>query len=105
MPYLDSDAVISEAKLRSYLLIQLPQDDKSQFLAQANYTLANWQQLERDLRKQILPLEAVPTSLTPYGQKYAITGDLTGPNGKTLRVKTIWIVSSGATKFVTLFPR
>ncbi len=104
MAYLDPNAVIPEAKLTSYLLVLLPKDDKSQFLAQAGYTLENWQQLEKDLREQILSLEAVPTKSTPYGQKYAIAGNLTVPNGVTLSVKTIWIVTSGLTRFITLFP-
>ena len=104
MAYLDPNAVITEAKLTGYLLILLPKDDKSQFLSQAGYTLENWQQFEQDLREQILPLEAVPTTITQYGQKYAIAGNLTGPNGTSLRVKTIWIVTSGLTRLVTLFP-
>ncbi|HAZ49957.1 MAG TPA: hypothetical protein DDW76_22885 [Cyanobacteria bacterium UBA11369] len=104
MAYLDPNAVIAAEKLKNYLLVLLPKDDKSQFLSQAGYTQENWQQLEQDLREQILPLDAVPTTNTQYGQKYAIAGTLTGPNGKTLAVRTIWIVASGITKFVTLFP-
>ena len=104
MAYLDPNAVIAEEKLKNYLLVLLPKDDKSQFLSQAGYTQDNWQQLEQDLREQILPLDAVPTTNTQYGQKYAIAGNLTGPNGKILAVRTIWIVASGITKFVTLFP-
>jgi hypothetical protein len=104
MACLDPEAEISPRKLTQYLLVLLPKDDKSQFLAKAGYGLDNWQQLEQDLREQILPLEAIPTQMTPYGQKYVIVGHLTGPNGITLRVKTIWIVDSTATRLVTLFP-
>ncbi|PSB27800.1 DUF6883 domain-containing protein [Stenomitos frigidus] len=89
MATLDPNAVIARAKLTEYLLVQLAQDDKLQFLAQAGYTIENWQQLERDLREQILALEAIPTAQTRYGQKYAITGALHSPNGMTIRVKTI----------------
>ncbi|UBF25007.1 hypothetical protein K9N68_25720 [Kovacikia minuta CCNUW1] len=104
MANLDRGAVIAEAKLTKYLLVPLLKDDKSQFLALAGYTLENWQQLERDLREQILPLEAISTGVTRYGQKYAITGNLSGPNGNAIRVKTIWIVADGIARFVTLFP-
>ena len=104
MIYLNPNAVIAKTKLRNYLLVLLPKDDKSQFLAQAGYTLENWQELEQDLREQILPLEAVPTEETPYGQKIMLVGSLMGPNGTALSVKTIWIVSAGLTRFVTLFP-
>ncbi len=105
MPNLDLNATIARAKLTNYLLVRLPQDDKSQFLEQAGYTLENWQQLEKDLRQQILTLDAVPTTITEYGQKYEIVGNLTGVNGKILSIKTIWIVTPTETKFVTLFPK
>lgn len=103
MTFLDQNAVIPESKLTRYLLIQLPRDDKSQYLSQAGYNLENWQQLEQDLR-QILLLEAVPTVNTEFGQKYEIDGSLTGPNGVTLRVTTVWIVTLEETRFVTLVP-
>ena len=64
MVTLDPNAVIVKAKLTEYLLIPLAKDDKSQFLAQAGYTIENWQQLEQDLREQILSLEAIPTVQT-----------------------------------------
>jgi hypothetical protein len=104
MANLNPNATIAEEKLTRYLLIPLAKDDKSQFLAQSGYGLGNWQQLEQDLRAQILSLEATPTNLTRHGQKYVIVGDLTGPNGVTVSVKTIWMVTLDETRFVTLFP-
>jgi hypothetical protein len=104
MVLLDPNAVISPAKLRDYLLVLLPKDDKSQYLAKGGYTQDNWLQLEQDLREQILTLEATPTTNTKHGQKYQIIGNLKGVNQKILSVKTIWIVTSTETKFVTLFP-
>ena len=43
---------------------------------------------------------------TEYGDKYQICGELTGPNGRTLRVTTIWMIegATGLTKFITLYP-
>jgi hypothetical protein len=102
--YLNPNAIISPNKLTEYLLIPLLRDDKSQYLAQGGYTLDNWQQLERDLREQILTLEAQPTLKTKYGQKYQIIGSLICPKGVILNIKTIWIVTEQTTKFVTLFP-
>jgi hypothetical protein len=102
--YLDPNAIIAILKLTEYLLIPLPKDDKSEYLAQGGYTLANWQRLEQDLRQQILSLEAQPTLKTQYGQKYQIISPLICPNGKVLTIKTIWIVTDQTTQFVTLFP-
>lgn len=80
--------------------------DKSAFLARAGYTLENADQLLRDLRTQILPLEAVALESNKFGRYYEIRGTLTGPNGLMLAVRTIWMTEylSGVTKFVTLIP-
>lgn len=104
MVLLSPDAIIAFEKLTQYLLIPLPKDDKSKFLAQAGYTLDNWQQLEQDLRTQILTQSAELIETTRYGKKYAIRGCLRGINGVELNVMTIWIVVNGTTKFVTLVP-
>jgi hypothetical protein len=61
MMRLSRDATIAPVKLTKYLLVWREVDDKSKFLAQAGYIQENWQQLEADLRNQILPLEAVPS--------------------------------------------
>lgn len=105
MPYLDPKAIISETKLTRYLLVKLERDDKSQFLAKAGYTLSNWQDLARDIREQILPNEALPTHQTEFGQKYEIRGQLTGINGISLKIITVWIVFREETRFVTLVPQ
>lgn len=104
MVFLPSDAVIAEAKLTEYLLVPLLKDDKSKFLAQAGYTLDNWQRLESDLRVQILSQPAERVEMTRYGEKYAIRASLTGVNGVKLSVVAIWIVTESVTKFVTLVP-
>jgi len=51
-------------------------------------------------------LEINPDEKTIYGELFEIRTALTGPNGITQNVKTIWIVEagSGITKFVTLYP-
>lgn len=103
---LPSDTVIAVEKLTKYLLVQREFDDKSQFLRQAGYTLDNWEQLEADLRLHVLPTEATIIERTGYGDIFAIHSALTGPNGKTLFVRTIWMheLRSGVTKFITLYP-
>ncbi len=58
------------------------------------------------MREQILPLEAIPTESDRYGNKYAIRGQITGINGQSLDVVTIWMIEheTKITKFITLFP-
>jgi len=103
---LPKDTLIAQDKLTEYLLRWRPEDDKSAFLARAGYTLENADRLMADIREQIMTLDAETMEKTEYGPKYAIRGVLTGPNGSTLRVVTIWLTeeATGQTKFITLYP-
>jgi hypothetical protein len=103
---LPPDATIAEDKLTRYLLLPQARGDKSAFLAQADYRRENAGHLLRDLRAQILPLEAQRLESNTFGQYYEVRGTLTGPNGVALPVRTIWMTEhlSGVTKFVTLIP-
>ena len=103
---LPDNALISYEKLTQYLLALRKRNDKSQWLAQAGYTLENWQVLENDLRNQILSADATPIENTVYGQMYEIRRNLIGPNRITLLVRTIWMTETvtGKTKFITLYP-
>ena len=62
--------------------------------------------MEQDLRLQVLPHDAALLEQTVYGNIFEIRSSLTGPNGQTLFVKTIWMdeLRSGVTKFITLYP-
>jgi len=88
---LPANTIIAPRKLTQYLLRLRVEDDKSQFLALAGYTLDDADRLMRDIREQLLPLEAEFHEETEYGPKYRIRGALTGPNGRALRVLTIWM--------------
>ena len=60
-------------------------------LALAGYTKDNADRLLNDLRTQLLPQDAELFDQTEYGPKYRIRGTLSGPNGRTLRVLSIWM--------------
>ena len=100
------DSVIAKEKLTRYLLRWRPEDDKSAFLEQVGYTLEMADRLMVDMREQLMPLEAELVEQTEYGLKYQIRGTLTGPNGRALRIVTIWMSeeATGQTKFITLYP-
>ena len=101
-------AVIDERKLREYLLNpdHIDGASKARFLAEAGYSRANASDLERDLRAQHLTQEAAPGRPSPYGRKYEVSAGLTGPNGVSLRLRSIWIVRFGQARpeLVTLIP-
>ena len=101
-----NDALIPLPKLTSYLLIPKEQDDKSQFLAQAGFTLDNPEDLISALRQLIQKTEAVLQKSNLYGSYYQVAGILTGPNRQSIGVVTIWLERiDGQIQFVTLKPQ
>lgn len=102
---LPADVRIAPEKLTDYLLRPRDEHDKSGFLALAGYTPGHALRLELDIRAQLLPLEAFAAGEDRYGWKYLIRGRLTGPNGRSLAVLSVWMKekATGATKFITLY--
>ena len=102
---LPANSEIARIKVTQYLLKSRDEDDKSKFLSRAGYTLAHADKLLEDLRG-LLDGEAEFIQATEYGDKYRIRGTLTGPNGKRLRVLSVWMTEEATrrTKFVTLYP-
>ena|SRR5712691_9908669 len=102
------DAIIRPDKLRDYLLSVGHPDGrgKAEYLGRLGYSQDAFGRLDADLRGQVLSLEAQPGRASRYGQKYEILGSLTGPNGNTAWVRTIWIILTGETapRLVTLIP-
>ncbi|MBI5606631.1 MAG: hypothetical protein HY879_25145 [Deltaproteobacteria bacterium] len=103
---LPEDTLIAHEKLTQYLLTPRKRNDKSQWLAQAGYSLNNWEALENDLRDQILSKDVTLLEITEFGKLFEIRGNLIGPNGKKLPVCTIWLTEfgTGNTKFITMYP-
>lgn len=103
---LPTDTIIARRKVTEYLLHPRREDEKSGFLALAGYTLDDADRLLSDLCTQLLPLDAELFVETEYGPKYRICGLLTGPNGRALRVLSIWMKedATGTVKFITLRP-
>jgi hypothetical protein len=101
-----SDAHIAGDKLTRYLLIRRTWDDKSGFLAQAGFTLQDPLALETAIRLLTSQNDAVKDGSNEYGTFYRVSGELTGPNGRTLPVVLIWLQwkIDAAFHFVTLKP-
>ncbi|MEL6138969.1 MAG: DUF6883 domain-containing protein [Cyanobacteria bacterium J06628_6] len=103
---LAGEIIIPDAKLTQYLLIPRKEDDKSKFLAQAGFTLANTDQLKDAILLVVQTCEAVSDRHDRYGKYYRVEGPLVGPDG-TLAVVTVWIerIADGKFQFVTLKPK
>ena len=103
---LPEHVVIADDKLLRYLLRPLEENDKSEFLALAGYTLDTWEVLKKDLTDLAKTHEIANSVTSLYGAKHELRSVLTGPNHQTLHVVTVWIMltATGETRFVTLFP-
>jgi len=103
---LPPNAIISERKIKDYLLSYRKRNDKSMWLAKAGYNTGNWKRLELDMRQQLLSLEAVLIEENQYGIVYEIIGILEGPNSNRLHVRSIWMKEyvTELTKFITMYP-
>lgn len=59
-----SKLAIQNEKLTRYLLVYQSKDDKSRFLADYGYTLANWEILKQDILKAVTNTEIDEVSQT-----------------------------------------
>lgn len=100
------DAEIPPDKLTGYLLIPRPADDKSRYLAQAGFTLDDPDMLRDAIRNLAAEAEAEEDGTNDFGTYYRVPGLLTGPNGRSLPVVTIWLQmnANDSFRFVTLKP-
>ncbi len=100
-------AVIDLAKLRDYLLSTSHSVGrfKARFFESLGYSADNWERLEADIRDLIDDTEARLSEKTEYGQKYEVRGSMTGPDGRSAEVVTVWIVLTGedVPRFITAY--
>ncbi|WP_022947362.1 DUF6883 domain-containing protein [Methylohalobius crimeensis] len=99
--------VISSAKLRNYLLSPTHPIGryKAVFFRGLGYEQNQWKVLEKDLRR-LLNQEAEEIEVTEYGTKYAVRGQIVGPNGRAADIISVWIILNGENvpRFVTAYP-
>jgi hypothetical protein len=100
------DAVIPDEKLTKYLLIPRPWDDKSRYLGQAGFSLANFEELRVAILAATATSEAISDGDNEYGEFLRVECHLVGPNGMSLPVVLIWLkwYLDGTIHFVTLKP-
>lgn len=100
-------AQVDVEKVTGYLLSQTHSIGKSKaaWFGILGYNQSDWKLLQSDLAK-LASKDAVLLSETQYGQKYGISSTLIGPNGKSGKVMTVWIIISGqkVPRLVTAYP-
>lgn len=102
------EAVIEAAKLRDYLLSPTHPLGrfKARFFGALGFSADRWEELESALRTQHLTQDAEPAAVVQSGQKFTIRAILTGPNGQSSSVVSVWFIRAeeAAPRFVTAYP-
>ena len=108
MPNADR-AVVDERKLTEYILSRSHPIGrfKAAVFAAAGFDVDSWPELAAQIRAVAIEGEAEGGARSEFGQKYLISGTLTGPHGARLAVVTVWIVLSAddTPRLVTVYPR
>ena len=108
-------AIIETGKLEDYALN--PTNERGRQKARVfervlGFTRDNWQQLRQAILDELSTCAAAPQSETPFGRKFTVVIPITGPNGRTADITTVWQydrLASGALsdtpRLVTLYLR
>ena len=106
MPHGES-ATVPREKATNYLLSPThPRGSmKAKWFNALGYSIDNSDELI-DALKIVARSEVDSTEKTQYGTKYKITGIVSGPNGRSGSVRTIWILppDSEEPRLVTAYP-
>jgi hypothetical protein len=97
------NAVIPDAKLLNYALnMEGTADGKNKAIAfqeALGYNKNNAEQLKEAILNGLDGADKNYRESTEYGDKFSALIEITGPNGKTARVQTGWILRPGERKF------
>lgn len=101
------EAIVDERKVRSYLLspVHAVGRHKARFFTALGYDQADWVRLQSDLKEHAGSGARAATE-TEFGEKFEICSELTGPNGRSADVVTIWLVPNGeeVARLITAYP-
>ena len=102
-----TEVVIERRKILEYLLSPTHHvgQYKAEFFRSLGYHQLKWSVLERDIRG-LLAGNPNHAGRTIHGAKYTLSGKITGPNGKSAWILTVWIVhpATNVLRFVTAYP-
>jgi len=103
-----ADAVIKPIKVRDYLLSSTHPLGrfKARFFLALGFSPESWQILSAALRHHAEVGSATELENTLYGRRFAVTGELEGPEGRKAVVVSVWIIleDEDVPRFVTAFP-
>src|SRR3990170_3092295 len=102
------NAWVDQSKLRDYLLSEAHPvgRSKARFFRETGFHEENMATLEQALLQISRTEEVATTATSAHGVKYVVDGSLVTPSGRTVRLRTVWIVDAGRdrARFVTAYP-
>ena len=100
--------VVSREKVADYLLNPAHPDNggKAEFFDKLGFRREEWETLAAAFRILTQTTDVAGSMESPHGRKYVIIGRIGSPAGKSVAVKTIWIVDKGlaVARLVTAYP-
>ena len=100
--------IIPRNKLVKYLLSETHPHGKSKakFFLKAGFKKSNARIFSKALRNIAKESEVESKIISPHGEKYVLNGIIESPIGKTMRIRTIWIIDKEQKRprFVTAYP-
>ena len=100
--------VVEPRKITHYLLSGTSTKGaaKAAFFEQFGFRRNQPGVLERALRTHVETQDIDRKFTSPWGVKYEISGPMPAPDGRVPKVRTVWIIDTGATvpRFVTAVP-
>ena len=100
--------IISREKLTDYILSETHSTGrfKARFFKTLGFNETNASFFETILRTLANSEEIKEVITSVYGTKYVIDGKVNTPSGKTIKLRTIWIIEKGQNRprFITVYP-
>ena len=101
-------ALVEREKITEYLLNPAHRHgaSKARFFAEFGFELKAWKTLAEALRKHGQSHEVSRTRETLWGPRYEIDGELSTPDGRRPRIRTVWQLDDGAIapRLITAYP-
>lgn len=90
-------AHVDSSKIIDYLLSQSHPDGrtKAEFFMRFGFRIERWQELAEALRAVGTSNPVVAVVESAHGVRYTVDGQMQSPDGRTPRVRTVWIAEPG----------
>jgi len=101
-------AHIPNSKIRDYLLSKTHSVGmwKASFFQSIGFDETNAKSLEKSIMAIAQTEDVKQITKSPYGTKYVVDGSIISPEGKSIGLRTFWIIEFGEEypRFVTAYP-